>query len=167
MGLDGDEGAGAGSPGKARAGMRQGFPLCSSAFCCGAGAVVCGQSQVDGPEAPRVGSELTVPFKCVLSQHQHPCPRGEQCWNKKDLCRLSAHDGEWAAVGQPWTEVLAASEALPILGPAMAAPATSVSPLLLMANHFPQPLPTLSCCGATQRGLSVCFVLQAVVVLLL
>lgn len=126
------------------------------------GSVVCGQSQVDGAEAPRVGSELTVPFKCVLSQHQHPCPRGEECWSKKDLCRLSAHDGEWAAVGQPWTEVWAASEALPIPGPAMVAPTTSVSPLSLMANHFPQLLPTPPCCGATQRGPSVCLVLQAV-----
>lgn len=134
----------------------------------GRGGVVCGQSQVDGAEAPRVGSELTVPFKCVLSQHQHPCPRGEQCWSKKDLCRLSAHDGEWAAVGQPWTEVLAASEALPILGPAVAAPATSVSPLSLTANHFPQPLPTLSCFLLWSHATwAVCFVLQAVVVLLL
>lgn len=134
----------------------------------GRGGVVCGQSQVDGAEAPRVGSELTVPFKCVLSQHQHPCPRGEQCWSTKDLCRLSAHDGEWAAVGQPWTEVLAASEALPILGPAVAAPATSVSPLSLMANHFPQPLPTLSCFLLWSHATwAVCFVLQAVVVLLL
>ena len=69
----------------------------------------------------------------------------------------------WASHGQR----SGLSEALPILGPAMVAPTTSVSPLSLMANHFAQPLPTPPCCGATQRRLSVCVVLQAVVALLL
>ena len=81
MGLDGDEGAGAGSPSQARAGMRQGFPLCYSAFCCGWSGgwwgVVRGQSQVDGAEAPRMGSELTLfPLSVCSPNISTPAPAG-------------------------------------------------------------------------------------------
>lgn len=60
-----------------------------------------GRSQVAGAEALRVRSKLTLFPSNVcfpLSQLQHPCPRGEQCWNKRGLCELFACDGVKALV---------------------------------------------------------------------
>lgn len=108
MGLDGDEGAGAGSPGQARAGMRQGFPLCSSAFCCGwsggGWGVVRGQSQVDGAEAPRMGSELTLfPLSVCSPNISTLAPAGSSAGARRTCAGSQLMMGNrlrWASHGQ-------------------------------------------------------------------
>lgn len=96
-------GRGAGDKGaRAGGGCEVGFPLCSGAVPLFIRGGV--RSQVDGAEALRIGSKLTLfPLNMCspLCQHWHPCHRGEQCWSKRGPCRLQACDQSGATAGQP------------------------------------------------------------------
>ena len=75
------------------------------------------RSQANVAEALRVGSELTLfPLSVVspLSWHQHPHPRGKECWSKRGWWGYSGWVRVQAVVVQSQTGIRAASDALPV-----------------------------------------------------
>jgi len=70
--------------------VQGGILLCSVAI---SGRV---RSLIIEAEALRVGAQFPFGVCCSASQHQHPYPRGEQCWSKKGWCGYLVRVRAWA-----------------------------------------------------------------------